>query len=213
MKNFLLATAIFSVSLISSQVFAQQTKTTTKATTTSATEQKERSGQTTSNAANNSSTAPKQQLSKPTPKPAAPKQNVQKTPEQRVDMRIARIDKKVGKLTDDQKAKLKPLLLDEISQMSSIKPTKDPKAENPFVAIRKKTETEVKALLTPEQLALYTKPMQTATKGKTGTTKPMPSTQKPVEHSHGTIEHHSEEKLNPTKSKLSKNSAPKSKEN
>ena len=192
MKKFLLASAIFCVSLFSNQIFAQQVKTTTKATTNATAPVQEQRGDVVKPKAN-------------TPKSLATKQNVQKTPEQRADMRINRVEKKAGKLSNEQKAKLKSLFLDEINQISAIKPAQDPKAENPFVAIRKKTEEKVKTLLTPEQLALYIKPMQTATKGKTGTTKPMPNVQKPTEHSPEVIEHHSEEKQSPTKNKKPKN--------
>ena len=125
MKKFSLAIAIFAVSFVSANTFAQQANTSVTTTTTA-------------------------------PKSAKPTEgyNVDNhmSRDKRAEARTARVEQRVGTLTAEQKTKLKALFLEQA------KSTLSPENKNPFGAIRKKTDEQIRAMLSPEQLTKYTTP-------------------------------------------------------
>ena len=124
MKKFSLAIAIFAVSFVSANTFAQQANTSVTTTTTA-------------------------------PKSAKPTEgyNVDNhmSRDKRAEARTARVEQRVGTLTAEQKTKLK-------DQLEQAKSTLSPENKNPFGAIRKKTDEQIRAMLSPEQLTKYTTP-------------------------------------------------------
>lgn len=131
MKKFSLAIAIFAVSFVSANTFAQQANTSVTTTTTA-------------------------------PKSAKPTEgyNVDNhmSRDKRAEARTARVEQRVGTLTAEQKTKLKALFLAEFDQLEQAKSTLSPENKNPFGAIRKKTDEQIRAMLSPEQLTKYTTP-------------------------------------------------------
>ena len=80
--------------------------------------------------------------------------------DKRAETRILRIEQRVGgNLATDQKAKLKALFLAEFDQLEQAKATLSPENKNPFGAIRKNTDEQIRSLLTREQLEKYSTPI------------------------------------------------------
>lgn len=136
MKKLSLAFAIFAFTLFSVNTFAQQAQT--SVTTTAAVVA--------------------------TPKSAKPTEgynvDAHMSREKRAEIRISRIEQRVGgNLATDQKAKLKSLFLAEFDQLEQVKPTESPENKNPFGAIRKNTDEQIRSLLTREQLEKYSMPI------------------------------------------------------
>jgi Spy/CpxP family protein refolding chaperone len=102
------------------------------------------------------STAIKAQTPPPPPAPAgapAPHQRAQLTPDQKADRRIKMMKKNLG-ITDDQAAKLKPVLVASIQQRDAIK--MQPKGakgakKQQMQQLQKTTDDQIKGILTPEQ--------------------------------------------------------------
>ena len=159
MKKISLAIAIFAVSFVSANTFAQQAKTPLTPQPSISTNVAPAKGASkvptvSQEAINTSSNA--------APKSAKPTEgyNVDNhmSRDKRADTRISRVEQRVGTLTAEQKTKLKALFLAEFDQLEQAKATLSPENKNPFGAIRKKTDEQILAMLSPEQLTKYTTP-------------------------------------------------------
>lgn len=169
MKKISLAIAIFAISFANTNTFAQQAKTPFTPQPSISTNVAPANG------ATKVPTVSQEAIN--TTGNAAPKSakstegyNVdnQMSRDKRAEARTARVEQRIGTLTAEQKTKLKALFLAEFNQLEQAKSTLSPENKNPFGAIRKKTDEQIRAMLTPEQLTKYTTPVARKSAPQTG---------------------------------------------